>query len=82
MSSGIFCGKIGRLAGLPPAGVALANQIQEGTVDAWVVAEFGMKRRRHGLTLADHHGVAAFRSYDLHPGADLFDLGRADEDHL
>jgi len=51
-------------------------------MDAGVFAEFRMESCGHYFSLADGDRIVAFGGDDFDSGADAFDLGGADEDHL
>ena len=51
-------------------------------MDAGVVGKFGMEGCGHRASLPDSDGIVAFGSVYFDAGADVLDLGGADEDHL
>src|SRR5437870_4270078 len=62
--------------------MAVANQIQEGTMHTGVVGKFGMKGGSHDSSLPDGDGIAAFGGNDFHVWPYAFNFGGADENHL
>ena len=47
-----------------------------------VVGELGMKGGSHDLSLPNDDRIVAFRGKHFNPGADAFNLGRANENHF
>src|SRR5581483_4814193 len=64
------------------SGVAVVHQFEKRSVNAGVVAEFGMERGGHGFSLPDGDGIFTLSCDHFDAGADLLDLGRPNEHHL
>jgi hypothetical protein len=62
--------------------LAVADQIEEGLVDARVVGEFGMEGRGHDSSLPNGYRVVALSSDDFDSRPDALDLWSADENHF
>src|SRR5271154_1573302 len=64
------------------ANFAVSHQVQECLMHARVFAEFGMEGCGHNSSLPDGDWVGAFGCDHFHSGADPFDFGGANENHL
>ena len=51
-------------------------------MDAGVFREFGVEGGGHGFSLLNGYGIFAFGGQDSYAFSDVFDSGRADEDHF
>ena len=51
-------------------------------MEARIIAQLRMERSGDGIALFDRDWITAFCGKDFNAGAESFDLGSADEDHL
>jgi hypothetical protein len=62
--------------------VTVLDKVEERPVNAGVVAEFRVERRRHRLALTNYDGILALGSQNLYAGPEAFDFGCTYENHF